>query len=735
MTQKHSLVFISVLVFGLSLCFIGNQPVRTEPETYLFTVTLIAPTNNPVSIQHAQMITNELPKVGIDVTLVLVGWDVFIPRVFEPPGPLALSYADGGYDMACVGWSGGLQPNTQFNYFHSTNTPDPNYFGVQNTTLDAMLAFTINTTDITQRKQYIEDAWQYLTWGLQAEITLYQTENVVYMRDNVKKYSSDLRVPGPLGVAEMYFEDSKSQGHGQVNDFIIASTTPPDQYNDLIENSYYNQMAIGPLNHGMVERDPDYNFIPVLLAQLPYPVAIRNNHTGIVSPTDPNFATVWEVELRNDVYWHEGYGYTMVSHADTLRVDSEDVNFTFQLILNDNGPSPCAERASRQYLLGDDANLAVVPVNRTHVQFHLRSLDADMLDKFTQKLLPKHILELGTVRADGSVAPSDYGDWNTDDWNVGARSGPYTGPAVIGNGPYILVGEDPISQTVTETKNPYWHLKDEPEYANMFDKYIYVWITSKDAALIALEQAEIDLMDPQFHAEIDYPVMKNKPSIFVQKLLDWGCQTMGINVVNGPGGLTDYRVRLAISHMCPRQDMVDYLLGGLGQPAFMHFPLQSHFYPTGVEPIVYNLTKAIEYMEAAGYNMDPFKDTTAPKVTSPPDQTYAEGTTGHNISWIATDDNPDNYTIYRNGTQLTMGAWTSGMAITVSIDGLAVGTYNYTITVTDSGLNSVTDTVMVTVTAPTTTPGFEEVSFLIGLLILSLGTLLYKRRKKAEKRE
>ncbi|MFX1253729.1 MAG: ABC transporter substrate-binding protein, partial [Promethearchaeota archaeon] len=138
---------------------------------------------------------------------------------------------------------------------------------------------------------------------------------------------------------------------------------------------------------------------------------------------------------------------------------------------------------------------------------------------------------------------------------------------------------------------------------------------SKDAALIALEQSEIDLMDPQFHAEKDYPVMKNKPGIFIQKSLDWGCQTIGINTANGPGGLTDYQVRLAISHMCPRQDMVDYLLGGLGQTAFMHFPKQNPFYPSGVPEITYNFTKAIEYMEAAGYNMDPFKTTSTSQAT------------------------------------------------------------------------------------------------------------------------
>ncbi|MFX1251463.1 MAG: ABC transporter substrate-binding protein [Promethearchaeota archaeon] len=572
-----------------------------EPEPFIKTI-LLAPTSS-FRVQYGQLITNELRKIGIEATLWLVGWDVLIPRLFEPPGPLALSYAAGGYDMACFGWSGGLRPRTQYWLFHSSFAPDPNYFGVQNTTLDEMLELTVNTTNFAQRKQYIHDAWQYLTWGLQAEITLYQVGNVVYMRDNVKGYSGDLRVPRPLGIAEMYFENGHSHGHGQRNEFIMASTTQPHKYNDLIENDWYNQMAIGPLNHGLVERDAAYNFVPVLLTKLPYPVAVVNNHTGLESSLDPNWATVWEIELRDDVYWHEGYGYTMAAHEDILRVDADDVLFTFNLILDDAGPSPCTARPGWQYLLGDNVSLAVLKKDRYHVQFHFQTRDADLLDYFKQYLFPHHILALGTIRADGSVAPSDYTGWSTDNWNLGHRTAEYTGPAVIGNGPYLLwPGEDSIAQTVTENKNPYWHLRTEPAYANMFDKYIYTWITSKDAALEALKQAEIDLIDPHFHAQNDYPDMANQSGVFVQKVLDWGCQTVGINTAYGTG-LTDVNVRLAISHMCPRQDMVDYLLGGLGQPAFMHIPLQNPFYPADIEPIRYNFTRALEYMEKAGYNI------------------------------------------------------------------------------------------------------------------------------------
>jgi len=101
------------------------------------------------------------------------------------------------------------------------------------------------------------------------------------------------------------------------------------------------------------------------------------------------------------------------------------------------------------------------------------------------------------------------------------------------------------------------------------------------------------------------------------------------------------------------------------------------------------------------------EDTTAPAVDSPADITYEESTTGHSISWNATDNNPGSYIIYREGVVVDSGSWTSGVQITINVDGLAVGSYDYTINVTDASNNNATDTVIVTV-EDTTTPAVDS---------------------------
>jgi len=95
------------------------------------------------------------------------------------------------------------------------------------------------------------------------------------------------------------------------------------------------------------------------------------------------------------------------------------------------------------------------------------------------------------------------------------------------------------------------------------------------------------------------------------------------------------------------------------------------------------------------------EDTTDPDIISAPSDFIMEaGDTGQNLSWTATDANPNAYTIELQGAGIVVGptAWTSGVVITYDIpDGIAVGIYDYTINFTDNYGNFNTDSVEITV--------------------------------------
>ena len=81
--------------------------------------------------------------------------------------------------------------------------------------------------------------------------------------------------------------------------------------------------------------------------------------------------------------------------------------------------------------------------------------------------------------------------------------------------------------------------------------------------------------------------------------------------------------------------------------------------------------------------METAEDVTGPEITSPADVTFSEGTTGNTISWTATDANPDEYRITRNGDLAESRTWISGSPIIYDIDALTSGSYVFVMTVSD----------------------------------------------------
>ena len=134
-------------------------------------------------------------------------------------------------------------------------------------------------------------------------------------------------------------------------------------------------------------------------------------------------------------------------------------------------------------------------------------------------------------------------------------------------------------------------------------------------------------------------------------------------------------------------------------------------------------------------------DTTDPIITNTPsDFTVEFGYTGLDISWTATDLNPNTYTIELQGSGIVAGpmAWSSGVAITYDVlDGLAIGDYLYTINFTDDYDNFITDTITMTVGAATQDGGDEAIPFgsyyLIFMIIGIIALVIVQKRKKLMK--
>ena len=90
----------------------------------------------------------------------------------------------------------------------------------------------------------------------------------------------------------------------------------------------------------------------------------------------------------------------------------------------------------------------------------------------------------------------------------------------------------------------------------------------------------------------------------------------------------------------------------------------------------------------------------APVLTHPADVTFNAGTSGNKVTWLATDNNPNTFILYRNNVNIANGNWKSSDSITLNLDDLIPGTYNFTLVVSDTAGLKTSDSVLVTVNKP-----------------------------------
>jgi hypothetical protein len=119
-------------------------------------------------------------------------------------------------------------------------------------------------------------------------------------------------------------------------------------------------------------------------------------------------------------------------------------------------------------------------------------------------------------------------------------------------------------------------------------------------------------------------------------------------------------------------------------------------------------------------------DTTDPTTNSPEDLTYTVGQEGNKITWTVSDDHPASYEITRDGVVVADGDWTSDMTtISINVDGLDPGIYEFVLTITDIGGNTASDTVVVNVAADMT---LIYIGVGAGVVVILIIIVLMKRR-------
>lgn len=131
-----------------------------------FQMTITVPSNYQVHVDTAQIIKNQLSKIGIEADIQLIEWAQWLDAV----------YGKANYQSTIIGHSGKLDPNDFLNRFDSAY--DKNYFKFSNEAYDELIAKAAISTDEGKRAELYKESQQLLVD--EAAAVFIQDPDVIY---------------------------------------------------------------------------------------------------------------------------------------------------------------------------------------------------------------------------------------------------------------------------------------------------------------------------------------------------------------------------------------------------------------------------------------------------------------------------------------------------------------------------------------------------------------------------
>ena len=560
--------------------------VQSQGEN-LFKITLIVPGPNPSRKAWAEVVENSFDAAGIDAVRVELDWDTVYSRALTPDTEtVGKTYDDGGFDSLFVGYAMGIDPDP-FALYDSSQFPPlgQNYNLWNNSESDRLCQLIKETTDEATRLQYVTQ-WQELAYNEQPAATILYTQEVVAFDPTALKADPFILYHYPAWPRVKNWE--LASGTTQTS-IVLAQTgpAPEEGLNPLLSTSYYDLTVFDGVFDALAEREnlDTKALVPALAT------------SWEVAPDEKS----WTVHLRDGVTWHDGVDFT-----------ADDVKFTFDAYFDDD--IGCPTGAFIKDIIGSKDNIVVV--DPLTVKFNLPKPYAyfvgGVLAPPQGYILPKHVLE--------NVAAAD---WKTHTFNTASGSytvGSYTAHGPIGTGPYVYETYDPTTFSNTMTKNAnYWN-KAALEAAGQFGiETLYVQqIEDSDPAIAALKSGDVDVLDSQYSLQTKLSSIEQPWGDYVSYDA-FGVQELGFNMqhpvfgtgVDTPLGKQDPTraaeaaryVREAMSHLIPRQTIIDTITAGYGSPG-LTTPITkvTAGYDNALTPYSYDVNLAKSLLAAAGYD-------------------------------------------------------------------------------------------------------------------------------------
>ncbi|NHJ49386.1 MAG: hypothetical protein FK733_16470 [Asgard group archaeon] len=571
--RKKTLALLT-LGFCLGILpFFNANVVEADDEIIgpFFEIGLLVPNSCAIRNQHASLMADQFPKIGIGIhTFDHTGWAEISPRTWGWPNDTVIpTHSEGGFDLLFIGWSWGLDWNP-IGLFESWNTPpvDDNFYQYNNSEYDA--------ASINYSNSYNSSELDY--WGKKLQSYLYDDLPQITVMSYLNLFAMDTDFTGWDSILWSYCYQSMEnwQIPGQ-SEFHYATPADFEDFMIYKHESDYDAQWLNQIYNGLIERSAN-------------PIDNRQYTSHIASSWSTTDGVNYTVHLNPDAVW-----------ADGTPITTADVDFSYKLQITPAFGNPDFTYWS-QYLRNNsvymvDSDTCIISFNKTYM-FQDGNLGLH--------LVPKHIWE---------NIPYDQMEQQALNWSKDDPS------KIFGAGPYKLHTYNGTTGTIRLTRNDYYD--DWTGVTPYFDDIYFEFYSNKEGALEALVNGEIDMVDAQFRPQLEEVPAGTKYELVKED----GYQEMALNMMHpyfGTGALCPIAgeesaryVRKAMSHCVPREMICEELFSGLAEPGVTACPSIATVYNTSLEPYEYNLALALEYMKGAGYDVTVPSPTTSVGITLP----------------------------------------------------------------------------------------------------------------------
>ncbi len=617
-------VTIALLIYVASS---GVVPLLFEPvyaqAAPLFSVTLIAPGGgNVVRRQYASIITSNLISLGVDAKLFYVTFPALLNRILFAGGqPQGALFDKGGFDIGFVGFG--------------PTSPVPDFRGNFDGRKDYLAPSGDNYAlyNSEELNKLFDELYRSLDTQKQIELTRKMQEiifrdkpyNYVYSGADIIARDQKWTAWGGKDVySTLTFPDVQQWAGGTDLTFAESSNVFPGNTLNPAQtsssNTFYALYIYGAMfaASGLQDLDArDLSFYPALATNiqfspngLDWTITIRKGalwQSGVEVTADDFVWTRWA--LLNPKTGSVGLG-SDIQYLGNV-VDFKFLDNSTKTIDNREKPTDVIERGSWSV------------VDRYTFKFHMPDVYA--FTKLTYAAfspLPKHILEKfapetwDTIPYSTASGPATY-TWDTAKYG---GSGSYKAVGPVGAGPYYMESFDFTRNLATMKKfKQFWNATGLEKLGRFtVETFKVVWINSKDAAIAALRNGEVNVLENNYSFARDKPTLQQMGVNVLQRAgLGWQEQSFNLrHPVFGTGVLTPLgssnpsmaaeaarHVRKAISHLIPRDLIVNDLLAGAAVPlATSVGPGWGVWNNPNLKPDAFDLNMAAAELRAAGYN-------------------------------------------------------------------------------------------------------------------------------------